>query len=44
MVSASPATTRAAVAEALADIGVVFFGLPTCGVRLKPSCGDEFRD
>ena len=32
------------VAGALADIGVVFFTLPTCGVRLKPANGEEFRD
>ena len=32
------------VAEALADIGVVFFTLPTCGIRLKPTNGEEFQD
>lgn len=32
------------VTEALADIGVVFFNLPTCGVRMKPAHGEEFRD
>jgi transcriptional regulator with XRE-family HTH domain len=31
------------VAEALANEGVIFFTLPTCGVRLKPD-GEEFRD
>ena len=31
------------VAEALADVGVLFFTLPTCGIRLKP-LGEEFRD
>lgn len=31
------------VAEALADVGVVFFTLPTYGIRLKPD-GEEFRD
>jgi transcriptional regulator with XRE-family HTH domain len=32
------------VAEALANAGVTFFTLPTCGVRLKPAHGEEFRD
>lgn len=32
------------VAEALADFGVVFFTLPTCGIRLKPAYGEEVRD
>jgi hypothetical protein len=32
------------VAEALADVGVIFFTLPTCGIRLKPAHGEEFRD
>jgi transcriptional regulator with XRE-family HTH domain len=32
------------VAEALVDAGVMFFTLPTCGVRLKPTHGEEFRD
>ena len=32
------------VAEALAAGGVIFFTLPTCGVRLKPANGEEFRD
>ena len=32
------------VAEAMANAGVVFFTLPTCGVRLKPTNGEEFRD
>jgi transcriptional regulator with XRE-family HTH domain len=30
-------------AEALANEGVIFFTLPTCGIRLKPH-GEEFRD
>ena len=32
------------VAEALANEGVIFFTLPTCGIRLKPASGEEFRD
>jgi hypothetical protein len=32
------------VAEALAESGVIFFTLPTCGIRLKPVDGEEFRD
>ena len=32
------------VAEALAGAGVIFFTLPTCGIRLKPAEGEEFRD
>lgn len=32
------------VAEALAEMGVVFFSVPTCGVRLKPVGREEFWD
>jgi transcriptional regulator with XRE-family HTH domain len=32
------------VAEALAHAGVIFFTIPTCGIRLKPTNGEEFRD
>jgi hypothetical protein len=32
------------VTEALANAGVVFFTLPTCGIRLKSAHGEEFRD
>jgi transcriptional regulator with XRE-family HTH domain len=32
------------VAEALAKSGVIFFRLPTCGIRFKPADGEEFRD
>jgi len=33
------------VAEALTNSGVMFFTLPTCGVRFKPADGkEEFRD
>jgi hypothetical protein len=32
------------VAGALANAGVVFFTLPTCGVRLKPAHGEEYLD
>jgi transcriptional regulator with XRE-family HTH domain len=35
--------SSARVTEALADAGVIFFTLPTCGIRLKPD-GEEFRD
>jgi transcriptional regulator with XRE-family HTH domain len=32
------------VAEALANDGVIFFTIPTCGIRLKPAHGEEFPD
>jgi transcriptional regulator with XRE-family HTH domain len=32
------------VAEALAKSGVIFFTLPTFGIRLKPADGEEFQD
>lgn len=32
------------VAEALAEMGVMFFSVPTCGVRLKPVGREEFWD
>ena len=31
------------VANALAEAGVIFFTLPTCGIRLNAQ-GEEFRD